>query len=113
MNLEVIRNLSAFKRFGYPVLLGASRKSVIGLALDLPVDKREEGTLVTTAAAVFSGCSFVRVHDVEGNKGLSGWPGLLWAPRSLNEEPEYEMQTWDQIIQKTERERAGHGPNQD
>ena len=68
MNLEVIRNLSAFKRFGYPVLLGASRKSVIGLALDLPVDKREEGTLVTTAAAVFSGCSFVRVHDVEGNK---------------------------------------------
>ena len=68
MNLEVIRNLSAFKRFGYPVLLGASRKSVIGLALDLPVDKREEGTLVTTAAALFSGCSFVRVHDVEGNK---------------------------------------------
>ena len=68
MNLEVIRNLSAFKRFGYPVLLGASRKSVIGLALDLPVDKREEGTLVTTAAAVFSGCSFVRVHDVEGNR---------------------------------------------
>ena len=67
-DLEVIRNLSAFKRFGYPVLLGASRKSVIGLALDLPVDKREEGTLVTTAAAVFSGCSFVRVHDVEGNK---------------------------------------------
>ena len=53
-NLEVIRNLSAFKRFGYPVLLGASRKSVISLALDLPVDKREEGTLVTTAAAVFS-----------------------------------------------------------
>lgn len=68
MNLEVIKNLSVFKRFGYPVLLGASRKSVIGLALNLPVDKREEGTLVTTAAAVFSGCSFVRVHDVEGNK---------------------------------------------
>lgn len=53
MNLEVIKNLSAFKRFGYPVLLGASRKSVIGLALDLPVEQREEGTLVTTAAAVF------------------------------------------------------------
>lgn len=68
MNLEVIKNLSVFKRFGYPVLLGASRKSVIGLALDLPVEQREEGTLVTTAAAVCSGCSFVRVHDVKGNK---------------------------------------------
>lgn len=68
MNLEVLKNLPVFRRFGYPVLLGASRKSVIGLTLDLPVEEREEGTLVTTAAAVFSGCSFVRVHDAEGNK---------------------------------------------
>lgn len=68
MNLEVIGNLSAFRRFAYPVLLGASRKSVIGQALDLPVDQREEGTLVTTVMAVLNGCSFVRVHDVSGNK---------------------------------------------
>lgn len=67
MNLEVIKNLSVFRRFAYPVLLGASRKSVIGQTLDLPVDQREEGTIVTTVMAVLNGCSFVRVHDVAGN----------------------------------------------
>ncbi|MEF9946337.1 MAG: dihydropteroate synthase [Lachnospiraceae bacterium] len=68
MNLAILKNLSAFHRFPYPILLGASRKSVIGLTLDLPVDQREEGTLVTTVMAVMSGCTFVRVHDVAGNR---------------------------------------------
>lgn len=66
-NLEVIRNLDAFSTLGYPVLLGTSRKSVIGLTLDLPSQERVEGTLVTTVAAVQQGCSFVRVHDVKEN----------------------------------------------
>ena len=57
----------AAKELGYPVLLGTSRKSVIGLTLDLPADQREEGTLVTTVLGVEQGCSFVRVHDVEAN----------------------------------------------
>ena len=48
-------------------MLGTSRKSVIGLALDLPVDERVEGTLATTAMAVMKGVSFVRVHDVKEN----------------------------------------------
>ena len=68
MNLEVIKNLADFNKLGYPVLLGTSRKSVIGLTLDVPADQREEGTQVTTTMAVMSGCSFVRVHDVLGNK---------------------------------------------
>ena len=66
-NLEVMRNLSKIKQLGYPVLLGASRKSVIGLTLDLPSEERLEGTLVTTVAAVQQGCAFVRVHDIKEN----------------------------------------------
>ena len=66
-NLEVLGNLEQIKTLGYPVLLGASRKSVIGLTLDLPSEERLEGTLVTTVAAVQKGCAFVRVHDVKEN----------------------------------------------
>lgn len=68
MNLDVIRNLGAFSRLGYPMLLGTSRKSVIGLTLDLPTKEREEGTLVTTVMAVQNGYGFVRVHDTEKNR---------------------------------------------
>lgn len=66
-NLEIIRNLDKIEKLGYPVLLGTSRKSVIGLTLDLPSDERLEGTLVTTVAAVQKGCAFVRVHDIREN----------------------------------------------
>ena len=51
----------------YPLLLGCSRKSVIGYALDLPVEERLEGTLATTVMAVLQGYSFVRVHDIKEN----------------------------------------------
>lgn len=68
MNLAIMNQLEELKGFDYPILLGASRKSVIGLTLDLPVDEREEGTLATTALAVTKGCQFVRVHNVKGNK---------------------------------------------
>ncbi len=66
-NLEIIQSLEQLKDLEYPLLLGTSRKSVIGLALDLPVEERLEGTLVTTVFAVLKGCSFVRVHDVKEN----------------------------------------------
>lgn len=68
MNLEIINQLELLHQFDLPILLGASRKSVIGLTLDLPADQREEGTLVTTVYAVQKGCAFVRVHDVKKNK---------------------------------------------
>lgn len=67
MNLEVIRNLEQLHMFGLPILLGTSRKSVIGLTLDLPSDQRLEGTLATTVIAVIKRCAFVRVHDVLEN----------------------------------------------
>lgn len=66
-NLEVLANLDHFKQFGLPLLLAASRKSVIGLTLDLPVDQREEGTMVTSVLASLHGWDMVRVHDVEKN----------------------------------------------
>ncbi len=67
MNMAVIANLDIFSNLGYPVLLGASRKSVIGNTLDLPVDERLEGTIATSVLAVAKKCSFIRVHDVKSN----------------------------------------------
>ncbi|WP_092561705.1 dihydropteroate synthase [Anaeromicropila populeti] len=67
MNLTIIRELGQLLEFQLPILLGTSRKSVIGLTLDLPVTEREEGTLATTVMGVMAGCHFVRVHDVKGN----------------------------------------------
>lgn len=66
-NLEIIGRLEQLKTLGYPLLLGTSRKSVIGLTLDLPVNERLEGTLVTTVFGVMKGCGIVRVHDVKEN----------------------------------------------
>jgi len=66
-NLEVINRLEELKRLGFPLLLGTSKKSVIGLTLGLPVEERVEGTLVTTVFGVVKGCAFVRVHDVKEN----------------------------------------------
>ena len=67
-NLEVIQRIQELKKLGYPVLLGASRKSVIGMTLDLPVKERLNGTLAITAYGVLKGCSFIRVHDIKQNK---------------------------------------------
>lgn len=66
-NLEIIKSLELLKVFGYPLLLGTSRKSVIGLTLELPASERVEGTLVTTVFGVLKGCAFVRVHDIKEN----------------------------------------------
>lgn len=66
-NLCVIANLECFQEMGLPILLGTSRKSVIGTTLGLPVAEREEGTLATTVVAAMAGCGFVRVHDVKQN----------------------------------------------
>lgn len=67
-NLETILHMERFHELGYPMLLGTSRKSVIGLTLDLPADQRVEGTLVTTVMAVMKKYAFVRVHDIKENQ---------------------------------------------
>ncbi|MGG7178612.1 dihydropteroate synthase [Clostridium paraputrificum] len=67
-NLIVMKNLEVIKNLGFPVLLGTSRKSMIGLTLNLPVDQRVEGTVATTVMGIMKGCEFIRVHDVLENK---------------------------------------------
>ena len=64
-SLEVLRHLDELTQLGFPTLVGASRKSSIGLVLDLPVDDRVEGTAATVALAIASGADMVRVHDVK------------------------------------------------
>ncbi len=66
-NLEAIALCPEIKTLGYPVLLGTSRKSVIGQTLDKPTEDRVYGTVATSVLAVIYGCSFVRVHDVAEN----------------------------------------------
>ncbi len=64
-NLELINRLGELKKLGKPVLLGTSRKSMIGLVLDRTADKRLEGNLAVTAIGIANGADMVRVHDVK------------------------------------------------
>lgn len=64
-NLEMMRNLDKLVSLGYPVLLGTSRKSMIGSILDLPVEERMEGTGATVCYGIQQGCQMVRIHDVK------------------------------------------------
>ena len=66
-NLTLLRELGTLRALGKPILLGTSRKSTLGLVLDLPVDQRLEATLATTAIGVANGADIVRVHDVREN----------------------------------------------
>ncbi len=63
-NLELVNRLAELKALGKPILLGTSRKSMIGLVLDLPADKRLEGNLAVTVIGIANGADMVRVHDV-------------------------------------------------
>ena len=64
-NLKIINCLGELKALGAPILLGTSRKSVIGLTLGLPVHERLEGTASTTAIGIARGADIIRVHDVK------------------------------------------------
>ena len=63
-NFTIIRELNTFIELGYPILIGPSRKSFIGLTLDLPVNDRMEGTAAAITASIMNGARIVRVHDV-------------------------------------------------
>ena len=75
-----MKHIGRIKELGYPILLGTSRKSMIGLTLDLPVSEREEGTLATSIIGLMEGCSVFRVHDVKTNmRGLRMAQAILEA----------------------------------
>jgi len=68
-NLRILASMSHFTRLGFPVYLGVSRKSFIGITLGsldypLPPEQRLEGTLAVQAWALLNGVSYLRVHDV-------------------------------------------------
>jgi len=64
-NVEMMKNLDKVVALGYPVLLGTSKKSVIGYILDLPVEERMEGTGATLCYGIMKGVHIVRIHDVK------------------------------------------------
>ena len=66
-NIEVLKRLYQFKDLGYPLLLGTSRKSVIGSVVDVPPKERLPGTISTTVLGIVQGCEIFRVHDVKEN----------------------------------------------
>lgn len=87
-NLLVLKHLDAFKALGYPLLLGTSRKSVIGLTLHVPASERVMGTAVTSAAAVHHGCAFVRVHDIRENyEAIKMAETIKYVPEPTDTEP--------------------------
>jgi dihydropteroate synthase len=63
-NLEIVRRLGELRSLGRPLLVGPSRKSFIGKTLDLPADRRLEGTAAAVALSIAGGADLVRVHDV-------------------------------------------------
>lgn len=63
-NLEMLRRLGEFRELGRPVLIGPSRKSTLGVVLDLPPEERIFGTAAACAVAVQNGADIIRVHDV-------------------------------------------------
>ncbi len=63
-NLEVLRRLGELRSIGRPILLGTSRKSMIGGVLNLPPEQRLEGTAATVAIGIANGADIIRVHDV-------------------------------------------------
>ncbi|KIR03269.1 Dihydropteroate synthase [Lachnospiraceae bacterium TWA4] len=67
-NMELMNHVEILGQLGYPILLGTSRKSMIGLTLDLPSNERLEGTIATTVMGIMKGCHIIRVHDVKANK---------------------------------------------
>jgi dihydropteroate synthase len=64
-NLEIVCRLDELRCLERPILIGTSRKSMIGLVLNLPPDQRIEGTAATVAISIARGADIVRVHDVE------------------------------------------------
>ncbi len=67
-NFVILKNLDKFVEIGYPVLIGASRKSFIGKTLNLDIDQRLEGSIAAACYAVLNGADIIRVHDVRETK---------------------------------------------
>ncbi|MBK1879239.1 dihydropteroate synthase [Pelagicoccus mobilis] len=84
-DLEILRGLSELVSFGYPVMLGSSRKRITAQPAGLPLQERLEPTLATTVAGVAAGVDFFRVHDVAENVRAVGLTDLIYRGGHLDE----------------------------
>ncbi|MCK5583810.1 MAG: dihydropteroate synthase, partial [Elusimicrobiales bacterium] len=84
-NLTVMNRLEEIVALGYPVLLGTSRKSMIGSTLDLPVTERVEGTSATVALGISKGCKIIRVHDVKEIKRVCKMMDAMMHPELIRD----------------------------
>jgi dihydropteroate synthase len=85
-NLMVIERLHELKALGCPILLGTSRKSVIGKTLDLPVTERLEGTAATVTAGIMRGADLIRVHDVKEMTRVAKMTDAILRHKPVDEE---------------------------
>lgn len=67
-NYELLKNLSSFKKFGFPILVGLSRKSMLNKVLGTTPETALNGTTVVNTIALMSGANILRVHDVKEAK---------------------------------------------
>ncbi len=77
-DLEILRNIAELKAFGFPLMIGASKKRITGDLLDLSLQQRKETTLATTVCAAQGGADFVRVHDVLENARAAAMADLIY-----------------------------------
>lgn len=70
-NLDLIRNISKIRELGYPVMIGASRKSFIDKIYPAPVSERLPGTISANIAGILNGANIIRVHDIKENKSAA------------------------------------------
>ncbi len=84
-DLDILRGLDLLRSFGFPLLLGASRKRITALPLGLPVDQRLEATLASTVTGIAAGVDFFRVHDITENARAMGFADLIYRGGSLDE----------------------------
>lgn len=73
-----MRNLDTLKKLGFPILLGPSRKSVIGKTMQRDVNERIGGTAALVSAGVKAGCDLIRVHDVDIMDQAVRMGDLIW-----------------------------------
>ncbi len=82
-NLEILHQLSFFQKLKLPILLGPSRKSFIGMALDRRVEQRLMGTAAAVSCAVINGAHIIRVHDVKQMRDVVDMTDAIIAERKL------------------------------
>ena len=82
-NYEILRRLPELVALGFPVLVGTSRKSMIGKLLDVPADERLAGTVATSVLGYAAGAHIFRVHDIRPNRdALRVAEAALYGPHS-------------------------------